>query len=896
MPRKRFDIVISVVTKGAYESARAVTRLTGSLGFLGTTIGRSLYVTRSLVNVFTRFGLVAGSATLAVYGLIKSMEILWTITKALVTTTLALIDKLKELILEYIEISRKASSAAAVMQDFKENILNAAASVSTMGISFEDSITGMEEFARAGYNAIDTYKSFTPTVMFARAANINLSRATTLLTGALKGFNMSAEDAYRVVNTMTGAILKTRFDFETLETAFAFGGVAGAAFDQTLEHTLATLMAFRNLGLQASTAGTVFRRALQRLIKPTREAKKAIKRIGLTIDDLKVSATNSFGDIIKKLAQTKTNALELRDAVVQIIGTRFGAYVTQLVNITRQELKGVGKDVIGELEKSLKLDPALAFKVFKYRLTDISGQLDIVRTQWERLKIFIVMRFEPAIRMVLAAVAELLIQINEYFGLGDNAEEFEKKMLSMSDKIKQKFDFEKEIEKFKESIKSINPVIDSVLEHINIAFGYLRLLIETVSKTISDIELVATSTEAGFGPQQWLVAGAKKIGSWVGLIKESKTKTEEWTKSLTDFLTRQQFNINKILENTKKGIEKGTTALSDAEKVMKDKIKKLAEEYEKAVNKAKAKKEAEKAGFFPGELETVTIEPTIEPRIKALSMMGSVLDKEKPSGLDLDFNLGTPTITPTVEEYMAATREDLGLSQAGKLLFGADDKDFKKENELVSAEIEEAKKIQEKQQEYNRRFYVVANKRMREFAKDARQSFVRDLCRSLTKGADNMKEIFRNFVKDMIAKAMELYVIKKIIADVFGGGLFGKFFNRGSTLAGVGGNAVKPAKAAFGSPLAGFGGGYTGMDSVPALLKPDEIVLDSNASNLFRQLVAGGSVSRGNNVNINMTVVAMDAESFENTMHDKIIPSLTDALKHNATLRTALQESIEGKV
>jgi hypothetical protein len=99
---------------------------------------------------------------------------------------------------------------------------------------------------------------------------------------------------------------------------------------------------------------------------------------------------------------------------------------------------------------------------------------------------------------------------------------------------------------------------------------------------------------------------------------------------------------------------------------------------------------------------------------------------------------------------------------------------------------------------------------------------------------------------------------------------------------------------------AGSGTGYLGTDSVNASLKPDEIVLNSNASSLFRSAINSadgfGSGGGGGGNTIILQVSTMDSDSFVDSYHDKIEPLIIGSFKNNAEFRRGAADSLEGKV
>lgn len=135
--------------------------------------------------------------------------------------------------------------------------------------------------------------------------------------------------------------------------------------------------------------------------------------------------------------------------------------------------------------------------------------------------------------------------------------------------------------------------------------------------------------------------------------------------------------------------------------------------------------------------------------------------------------------------------------------------------------------------------------------------------------SDIWKDFVKNLLRDMANKLIKDVVMSFIMPEK-GAGLLERgfkwlFSSEGTTLSGVPGYA--------------FGSGLRGVDSVPAMLSPGEIVLDNNASDLFR-----GMVSRGGGMG-GITVIVQSYPSLLGSREELI---RLDTALNNPTIRTAI--------
>ena len=290
-------------------------------------------------------------------------------------------EAVDKLIKQYAEFMNVAKSAAFILQTTTDTIAGAASGVTLLGIKMQDAAKGLDEFGRAGYRAKEAMQAFVPISMFAKAANADLGRATTMVTGTMKALGLEAKDTWKITNSMIYAIYKSRNSFESLETAMAYAASAGGAFNQVLSEQLSTVSTLRDLGLQESTAGTAYRRSIVKFSYMSKSIQDQFTAMGLSAEEFTVTSERSFNTVLEKLA--RVNKLMPEKAfdklILDITGTRFGAYINNVVNKISE-----GKVSLSGFSKKMREDSKLLESVYKFGITKISNQMDTLSAVWDK--------------------------------------------------------------------------------------------------------------------------------------------------------------------------------------------------------------------------------------------------------------------------------------------------------------------------------------------------------------------------------------------------------------------------------------------------------------------------------------------------------------------------------
>lgn len=260
--------------------------------------------------------------------------------------------------------------------------------------SAKESADAMLSLASAGQDTQEIMNSLKGTLNLAAATNSDLAFASKTVASTLSQFSLAASESDRIANVFTATISASQATMDKLATSMAVVGPVAKAVGLSLEETTSILGSLFNAGLDASTAGTSLRQAIAQLLKPTDDAKEALRR-------LKVETVDSGGklrgitDIIRDL---ETVGLSAADALT-IFGVRAGPGMLALVS--------QGADAIEDLTEKVT-DTNKAAEIAALQTETFQGKMKILQSATSDLKIEIGNQLLPILTDYAVKLTEIV--------------------------------------------------------------------------------------------------------------------------------------------------------------------------------------------------------------------------------------------------------------------------------------------------------------------------------------------------------------------------------------------------------------------------------------------------------------------------------------------------------
>ena len=190
-----------------------------------------------------------------------------------------------------VEFEYAMSEVGAISKSSKEDLKKLTEEAKRLGASTKfsasEAAAGMNKFAMAGYDVDKIMSATGSTLALAAAGNTDLALTCDIVSDAMTGLKLSAEETGTFVDIMTATITSSNTDIamlgETMKYVAPVAGSLGVEFEDLA--LAAGLMG--NAGVKASQAGTSIRSGLSRIIKPTKEVTKAMDKYGITLKKTK---------------------------------------------------------------------------------------------------------------------------------------------------------------------------------------------------------------------------------------------------------------------------------------------------------------------------------------------------------------------------------------------------------------------------------------------------------------------------------------------------------------------------------------------------------------------------------------------------------------------------------
>lgn len=170
-----------------------------------------------------------------------------------------------------------------------------------MGQTTGDAAGGMVELVKAGLKVSDAMKAVQATMVLAKAGELSVADASSLVANTLNTFHLKAERAGDIANYLANAANISSANVTDLAESFKYVAPIAAATGVSLAQTNAILAELSNSGIDASNAGTGFRKFLLSLQAPAGKAKKDLKALNVEIFDSQ-GKMKPLGTVIDALA------------------------------------------------------------------------------------------------------------------------------------------------------------------------------------------------------------------------------------------------------------------------------------------------------------------------------------------------------------------------------------------------------------------------------------------------------------------------------------------------------------------------------------------------------------------------------------------------------------------
>lgn len=296
---------------------------------------------------------------------------------------------------------------------------------STTAFSASQAADALNYMALAGYSATTSMDMLPNVLNLAAAGNMDLARASDMVTDTQSALGLSLEETSALVDQMAKASSKSNTSVEQLGDAMlTIGATARGVKGGTVE--IATVLGvLADNGIKASEGGTHLRNAILSLQTPTKDGTEALEKLGMTYEDMYDEAGNmrSLPEIFLQMQgamEGMTNAS--KDAIISGIFNK-----TDLAAVNA--LVGTSVDRWNELSGAIADSAGAAEAMAGTQLDNLQGSMVKFQSALEGAQILLSDQLTPTFNEFVALGTKAISTLTSAFKEGG----FEGLMNSLDD-------------------------------------------------------------------------------------------------------------------------------------------------------------------------------------------------------------------------------------------------------------------------------------------------------------------------------------------------------------------------------------------------------------------------------------------------------------------------------
>ena len=275
----------------------------------------------------------------------------------------------------------------------------------TTKFSASEAADAMGYMALAGWDDAQVIAGIPGVLNLAAAANMNLAKASDIVTDTMTPFGMAAERAGEAADVFAYAQANSNTTVEALGEAMKYAAPTADAFGMTLQDTAAAMGVLANAGIKGSQGGTTLNAML-------RDMKNNAKNGAIAIGKTKVALTNadgsyrSYAAIIRDIDKaTSSMTASQRDAA---LGAIFGDESLKGILATLKQ----GPDALDAMTEGMYACGGAAEDMAATMGDNLKGDLAILESGAQDMAIALSDWLMPAARGVVQGITDMIGKFN----------------------------------------------------------------------------------------------------------------------------------------------------------------------------------------------------------------------------------------------------------------------------------------------------------------------------------------------------------------------------------------------------------------------------------------------------------------------------------------------------
>ncbi|MBE5825260.1 MAG: phage tail tape measure protein [Butyrivibrio sp.] len=302
-------------------------------------------------------------------------------------------------------MSKVAAVSGAVGKDFDDLRNKAREMGAKTKFSASEAADAMNYMAMAGWKTEDMLGGIEGIMNLAAASGEDLATTSDIVTDALTAFGLSAEDSGHFADVLAAASSNANTNVSMMGETFKYAAPIAGALGFSVEDTAEAIGLMANAGIKSSQAGTSLRTIMNNLAGE-------VKFTGASFGEMQIATTNTDGsmrdlsDILAdcRVAFSQMSESEQAANAEALVGKNAMSGFLAIMNAADAD--------INKLSGAIANCDGTSEQMAKTMQDNLSGQLQILKSQLQELAISLGDTMMPVIRKIVEHVQAFVDKLN----------------------------------------------------------------------------------------------------------------------------------------------------------------------------------------------------------------------------------------------------------------------------------------------------------------------------------------------------------------------------------------------------------------------------------------------------------------------------------------------------
>ena len=275
--------------------------------------------------------------------------------------------------------------------------------------SATEAAEAMKYMGMAGWSTTDIQNGLKGVLDLSTASGADLATTSDIVTDALSGFKMGASDTTEMVNVLAEASRSSNTDVELMGESFKYVGAICGSAGISVEDASVALGMMANQSVKGSRSGTAFRKGIQNLINPSKQAAAAMEEYGVKLQTTSDGSVDLLGTIdnlrdkLGGLSDTDKSA-----ALSQIFGANASTGWAAIVNETDANYQKLKQSISAAGAEGSTVASDMAAQMSD----NVPGAIEMLKSRVSTLGLDFFDRIEGPLKDGITSVTETLGSID----------------------------------------------------------------------------------------------------------------------------------------------------------------------------------------------------------------------------------------------------------------------------------------------------------------------------------------------------------------------------------------------------------------------------------------------------------------------------------------------------